>query len=103
MPLRAAGDGNDCLQPQHDYAQTRFVPNRQINTGNVHRLQPAWIFQTEVVDTMEVAPIVVNGVMDVTTAFNQVDALDAEAGEQIWHYKPGWGRSPPPAARTSAA
>ncbi len=87
MLLRAAGDGNNFLHPQHNYAQTRFYPNRQINTSNVHRLRPAWIFQTEVVDTMEVAPIVVNGVMYVTTAFNHVYALDAETGEQIWHYR----------------
>ncbi len=84
---RAAGDGNNFLHPQHNYAQTRFYPNRQINTDNVRKLRPAWIFQTEVVDTMETAPIVVNGIMYVTTAFNHVYALDAETGAEIWHYK----------------
>ncbi len=87
MLERAAGDGNNFLHPQHNYAQTRFYPNRQINTDNVRKLRPAWIFQTEVVDTMETAPIVVNGIMYVTTAFNHVYALDAETGAEIWHYK----------------
>ncbi len=87
MLNRAAGDGNNFLHPQHNYAQTRYYPNSQINTSNVHKLRPAWIFQTEVNETMEVAPIVVNGVMYVTTAFNHVYALDAATGEEIWHYK----------------
>ena len=36
---------------------------------------------------METAPIVVNGVMYVTTSFSHVYALDARTGEQLWHYK----------------
>ena len=36
---------------------------------------------------METTPIVVNGVMYVTTSFNHVYALDARTGEQLWHYK----------------
>jgi alcohol dehydrogenase (cytochrome c) len=83
----AAGDGNNFLHTNHNYRQTRFYPNAQINTLNVHRLRPAWIFQTEVKETMETTPIVVNGVMYVTTAYNHVYALDARTGEQLWHYK----------------
>ncbi len=87
MLLRAGGDGNNFLHPQHNYAQTRFYPNKQINTSNVQKLRPAWIFQTDVVESMETAPIIVNGVMYVTTAFDHVYALDAQTGAQIWHYK----------------
>ena len=36
---------------------------------------------------METSPIVVNGIMYVTTSFNQVYALDAHTGEQLWYYK----------------
>jgi PQQ-dependent dehydrogenase (methanol/ethanol family) len=87
MLSRAAGDGNNFLHTNGNYHQTRYYPSRQINTSNVHKLRPAWIFQTEIVDTMETTPIVVNGIMYVTTAFNHVYALDARTGEQIWHYK----------------
>ena len=45
--------------------------------NNVHKLRPAWIFQTEVVETMATTPIVVNGIMYATTSFNHVYALDA--------------------------
>ncbi|HSM42512.1 MAG TPA: PQQ-binding-like beta-propeller repeat protein, partial [Afifellaceae bacterium] len=59
--------------------------------GNVSKLRPAWIFQTDIVETMETTPIVINGVMYVTTAFNHVYALNARTGEQIWHYKHNMG------------
>ena len=53
----------------------------------MRRLRPAWIFQTEVKESMETSPIVVNGVMYVTTSFSQVYALNAQTGEQLWYYK----------------
>ncbi|MFQ5935586.1 MAG: pyrroloquinoline quinone-dependent dehydrogenase [Acidiferrobacterales bacterium] len=84
---RAAGDGNNFLHTNGNYHQTRYYPSRQINRSNVNRLRPAWIFQTEVVETMETTPIVINGVMYATTAFSHVYALNARTGEQIWHYK----------------
>ena len=84
---RAAGDGNNFLHTNGNYQQTRYYPSRQINVSNVHKLRPAWIFQTEIVETMETTPIVINGVMYVTTAFNHAYALDARTGEQLWHYK----------------
>jgi PQQ-dependent dehydrogenase (methanol/ethanol family) len=91
MLNRAAGDGNNFLHTNGNYSQTRYYPSRQINTDNVKNLRPAWIFQTEVVDSLETSPIVVNGVMYVTTSFNHVYALDARTGEQIWHHKHDMG------------
>ncbi|MGH6923916.1 MAG: pyrroloquinoline quinone-dependent dehydrogenase [Propylenella sp.] len=82
----AASDGNNFLHTNANYWQTRYYPNQQINAGNVKKLRPAWIFQTAIVETMETTPIVVNGVMYVTTAFNHVYALDARTGQEIWHY-----------------
>ena len=87
MLSRADTDGNNFLHTNGNYEQTRYYPNKQINTSNVSSLAPAWIFQTEIVDTMETTPIVVNGVMYVTTSYNHVYALDAKTGEQIWHHK----------------
>jgi alcohol dehydrogenase (cytochrome c) len=84
---RAASDGNNYLHSNGDYLQNRYYPNRQINVGNVAKLRPAWIFQTEVKESLETSPIIVNGVMFVTTSFNHVYALDARTGEEIWHYK----------------
>jgi alcohol dehydrogenase (cytochrome c) len=83
----AAADGNNFLHTNGDYTQKRFYPNRQINAGNVKRLHPAWIFQTEVKESLETSPIVVNGIMYVTTSFSHAYALNAQTGEELWHYK----------------
>jgi len=83
---RADTNGNDFLMTNGNYAQTRFYPNAQINAGNVARLRPAWIFQTDVKESMETSPIVVNGIMYITTSFDHVYALNARTGEQIWYY-----------------
>ena len=87
MLNRADGDANNFLHTNGNYEQTRYYPASQINTGNVKNLRPAWIFQTEIVESMETTPIVVNGVMYVTTSFNHIHALDARTGEELWHYK----------------
>src|SRR5438270_10041076 len=87
MLNRSAGDGNNFLHTNGNYQQTRYYPHRQLTTSNVSKLRPAWMFQTEVRETMETTPIVVNGIMYVTTAFDHVYALDARTGEQIWEYK----------------
>ena len=88
---RAAGDGNNFLQTNGNYDQTRFYPNGQINASNVAHLRPAWIFQTEVKESMETSPIVVNGIMYATTSFSHVYALNARTGEELWHFKPRLG------------
>ena len=87
MLSRAGSDGNNFLHTNGNYEQTRFFPNKQINIQNVKNLVPAWVFQTEIVDSLETSPIVVNGIMYVTTSYNHVYALDAKTGSEIWHYK----------------
>lgn len=87
MMDRADSDGNNFLHTNGNYEQTRYYPARQINTSNVKNLRPAWIFQTEIVESQETTPIVVDGIMYITTSFNHVYALDARTGQQIWHYK----------------
>lgn len=86
MLNRAANDGNNFLHTNANYNQTRYYPSRQINADNVKDLRPEWIFQTEIVESLETTPIVVNGVMYITTSFNHVYALDARTGEEIWHF-----------------
>lgn len=83
----AAKDANNFLHTNGNYDQTRYFPGKQIDTANVGKLHPAWIFQTEVKESLETTPIVVNGVMYATTSFNHVYAINAKTGEQYWHYK----------------
>src|SRR5438105_3798433 len=57
------GQSKDWLHTNGGYAQTRFYPGQQINAGNVKNLKTAFMFQTEVRESMETAPIVVDGIM----------------------------------------
>jgi PQQ-dependent dehydrogenase (methanol/ethanol family) len=84
---QAGTQEQDWLHTNGNYAQTRFYPGKQINTGNVKNLRPKFTFQTEVLESMETAPIVVDGVMYMTTSYNHVYALDAVTGKEFWHYK----------------
>ena len=91
MLNNAASDSKNFLLTNGNYNQTRFHPASQINTKNVKDLHVAWIFQTDVRESTETSPIVVNGVMYVTTSFDHVYALNAQTGEQLWHYKHDMG------------
>jgi glucose dehydrogenase len=83
----AASNSTNFLHTNGNYDQTRYYTADQINKTNVGKLHPAWIFQTEVKESLETSPIIVDGVMYVTTSFSHVYALDAKTGEMYWHYK----------------
>jgi len=91
--LTGAGrQAENWLHTNGDYAQTRFFPGSKVNVNTVKNLRPEFSFQTEVRESMETAPIVVDGVMYMTTAFNHVYALDAVTGKEFWHYKHKMGQ-----------
>jgi quinohemoprotein ethanol dehydrogenase len=74
-----------------DLNNSGFQDIDQINPSNVSQLKPAWIFHTGVSDpnmSMEMTPLVIDGVMYVTNGDDDVFALDATTGKQIWHYYP---------------
>jgi len=68
----------------NDAGAMRYSPLRQIHTGNVARLQPAWTFRAGRPGS-EAIPIVVGGVMYLT-APDGVYALSPETGELLWKY-----------------
>jgi glucose dehydrogenase len=77
-----------------DLASTRYSPLTQINAKNVARLKPAWSYKTgklrnagSITGGSEVTPIVINGVMYLTTT-EKVVALAADTGKEIWSYQP---------------
>ena len=83
----AGGDTKNWLHSNGSYEQTRFFAGAHINAGNVGRIKPAFVFQTAVLDSMQTAPIVVDGVMFLTTSSNHVYAIDAATGEEFWQYR----------------
>ena len=69
------------------YKSWRYSPLDQINRSNIEQLRPVWAFESGVTDGgLQAAPLVVDGTMYVSTAWNHVFALDAATGEQIWRY-----------------
>ncbi len=85
--LGAASDAANWLTYSRDYSNQRFSPSRQINTDNVKRLTPKWIYQSGVSSTFQASPIVADGVMYVSLPFNHVVALDAKTGKELWRYE----------------
>ncbi|HML15423.1 MAG TPA: PQQ-dependent dehydrogenase, methanol/ethanol family [Bryobacteraceae bacterium] len=66
----------------------RYSALDQINTANVKKLAPAWAFQTGDYDQgLQSTPIVIDGVLYLSTTHSQVFALDAATGRMIWEYK----------------
>jgi PQQ-dependent dehydrogenase (methanol/ethanol family) len=63
----------------------RYSPLDEVNAENVAHLAAKWMFPIGNSKRLEVTPVVADGVMYVTAA-NEVYALDARSGRQIWHY-----------------
>jgi PQQ-dependent dehydrogenase (methanol/ethanol family) len=75
----------------NDLANTRFQEVDQINRSNAANLEVAWVFHTGVLDELaelQASPIVTDGRMFVTDGHDNLFALDAATGTQIWAYKP---------------
>ena len=92
---RARSEPQNWLTYYGAYDGQRYSPLDQINTGNVARLRPVWIFQAGVIGlvanpatySFEAAPIVVDGVMFVSGWDGYVWALDATNGRLLWQYR----------------
>jgi PQQ-dependent dehydrogenase (methanol/ethanol family) len=80
-------DKANWLQTNGGWTNARYAAGDQITPRNVAKLRPAFIFQTEIKESMETAPVVINGVMYLTTSYNHIYAIDAATGKQFWHYK----------------
>ena len=85
--LKAADDNESWMMYGRDYRSTRFSGLDKVNESNVKRLVPKWTFQTGVLDGFECTPLVVDGVMYITTPWNHAFAVDARTGREIWHYQ----------------
>ena len=69
-----------------DYSGRRHSSLTQITPANVNNLSLAWAFQTNQSVSIKGTPIVVDGVMYLTVP-DQLWAIDARSGHQIWHYQ----------------
>jgi alcohol dehydrogenase (cytochrome c) len=85
--LNAAQEPQNWLTYSGTYSSQRYSTLNQITPSNVKDLRMQWVFQADSLQKMEASPIVVNGVMYVTQAPNDVVALDARTGRVFWEYQ----------------
>ncbi|HEX2528814.1 MAG TPA: glucose/quinate/shikimate family membrane-bound PQQ-dependent dehydrogenase [Geminicoccus sp.] len=99
--LAATGDG---VPPGewHAYGRTgfgqRYSPLDQITPDNVANLEVAWTYRTgdvpgsrpgdPVETTFEVTPLKIGDRLFLCTPYQDVIALDADTGEELWRYDP---------------
>jgi quinoprotein glucose dehydrogenase len=84
-------DDADWPRVGNDSGGMRYSLLRQINADNVRKLQVAWIYHTGDAGektTIECTPIVIDGVMYITTARTKVVAVNAATGEKLWQFDP---------------
>ncbi|HEY2105447.1 MAG TPA: PQQ-binding-like beta-propeller repeat protein [Candidatus Binataceae bacterium] len=84
--FRAVTSETDWPTYHGDVSGNRYSKLAQINSSNVQKLAPKWVFNVPGAARMEGTPIVVGGLMYVTIA-NECWALDAGTGREIWHFQ----------------
>ena len=86
--LVAKPPGANWVSYNGDYTGRRYSNLSQITPENVSRMRAQWVFHSRNSQRMEVTPVVVDGVMYVTSG-NDAFALDARTGRVLWsHTRP---------------
>jgi len=86
--LAAADDADNWLAHGRTWDEQRFSPLTDISAANVGDLGLAFAVELDTNRGQEATPIVVDGVMYISTAWSKVMALDAATGEELWRYDP---------------
>src|SRR5690606_18701537 len=85
--LRAQQEPHNWLTYSGAYDSHRYSRLDQITPRNVADLELKWVFQARSLEKFTASPLVVDGVMYVTQAPNDVVALDARTGRVFWVYQ----------------
>ena len=76
------------LGPGRDYWEQRYSPLIQLNRGTVGGLSLAWSADMDTERGQEATPLVIDGVLYVTTSWSMVKAYDIRTGALLWAYDP---------------
>jgi len=69
------------------YSSWRYSALDHVNNSNVKKLAPVWGFSTgDIAGGLQATPIVVDGVMYLSSSNNHIFAINAVTGEQLWRY-----------------
>jgi len=86
--VAAASEPWNWLAHGRTYDEQRYSPLDAIDAGNVGSLIQVWGFSTGRRRGHEATPLVVDGVMYLTSAWSVVFALDAATGAELWRWDP---------------
>src|SRR5208282_6369153 len=70
------------------YSEQRFSPLTEINADNAKQLGLAWFADLDTNRGQEATPLVIDGVLYVSTAWSMVKAYVAATGKLLWSYDP---------------
>jgi alcohol dehydrogenase (cytochrome c)/quinohemoprotein ethanol dehydrogenase len=86
--ITAPADG-EWVSYGRTYDEQRFSPLARIDVGNVGQLGLAWSYDLDTPHRVqESTPLVIDGVMYVTSAWSKLFALDARTGKELWRFDP---------------
>ena len=93
FPITISAQTNNAIENWvsvgNDRGCMRHSPLKQINRENVGQLEAAWVYHTGEGDkTCECTPLIIDGVMYITTNHLRVCALNAATGKEIWSFDP---------------
>jgi PQQ-dependent dehydrogenase (methanol/ethanol family) len=86
--LAADSEPGSWLASGRTYSEQRYSPLTGVNKANVGKLGLAWYGDIDTERGQESTPVVVDGVLYITTAWSKVKAYDAATGKKLWDYDP---------------
>jgi quinohemoprotein ethanol dehydrogenase len=86
--IAADSEPGNWLAYGRDYGEQRHSPLTQVDKSTVKSLELAWDMDMYTTRGLESTPIVVDGIMYMTSSWSIVYAVDATTGEEIWSYDP---------------
>ena len=86
--IQADRDSANWLTYGRTYSEQRFSPLARIKADNVKQLGLAWYADIDINRGQEATPLVIDGVLYVSTAWSMVKAYDASSGRLLWSYDP---------------
>jgi PQQ-dependent dehydrogenase (methanol/ethanol family) len=86
--LNAESEPDNWLTYGRTYKEQRHSPHTQINDDSIGRLGLAWYADMGTRRGLEATPLIVDGVIYVTSSWSILHAFDAATGKHLWTHDP---------------
>jgi PQQ-dependent dehydrogenase (methanol/ethanol family) len=86
--IHADDEPGQWLSVGRTYDEQRFSPLTKITPDNVSSLALTWFADLDTNRGQEASPLMIDGVLYVTSAWSKVFAFDARTGKPLWSYDP---------------